>query len=147
MPRRPADQRGGPGNPAPVDPNGGRWLFLKREASAAELKLPPLASFTSATPIGFPYWQDYRYLAAREDLEKDELPQDRMVGTMAMRQYDYHSFVEAAQPLLQRLYQFDEMVKQRADCQALAPAGDHCTAGLSSRQRLSNRPEMNSGRL
>lgn len=40
-------------------------------------------------------------------------PKVSQVGTMAIRQYDYHEQVEEAQGLVELLTTFDQMIKQR----------------------------------
>ena len=40
-----------------------------------------------------------------------EHPERSQVGLMAMRQYNYHSFIENAQPLLGLLNQFDKIIE------------------------------------
>lgn len=48
---------------------------------------------------------------ARLAAETGDLPSESQVGTMAMRQYDYHSFVPEAQDLLKMLFAFDDLVR------------------------------------
>ena len=38
-------------------------------------------------------------------------PERSQVGLMAMKQYNYHTFVERAQPLLRLLNQFDKIIE------------------------------------
>ncbi len=49
---------------------------------------------------------------AREGVAGSQLPAGSQVGLMALRQYDYHSHVPDAQPLLALLNEFDEMVER-----------------------------------
>ena len=56
----------------------------------------------------FELWLQCVFLPnARQMLRDDRLPPSSSVGVMAMRQYDYHSYVEEAQTLLQLLNRFD----------------------------------------
>ena len=48
---------------------------------------------------------------AREAAEKSKYPERSQVGLMAMKQYNYHSFIERAQPLLHLLNQFDKIIE------------------------------------
>ena len=50
---------------------------------------------------------------AREAADRGKYPERSQVGLMAMRQYDYHSFVEKAQPLLRLLKQFDKIIEDK----------------------------------
>lgn len=43
--------------------------------------------------------------------ERHSYPSSSSVGQMAMKQYDYHSFVPEAQKLLQLLYEFDQLIE------------------------------------
>ncbi|HMB89570.1 MAG TPA: YqcC family protein [Rhodothermales bacterium] len=59
----------------------------------------------------FELWLQAIFLPnARKAVETDQFPATTQVGLMAMRQYDYHSFVPEAQNLLGLLYEFDRMV-------------------------------------
>lgn len=61
----------------------------------------------------FELWLQCVFLPnARKRAEAGDLPADSQVGVMAMRQYDYHSFVQEAQPLLELLYEFDRIIKR-----------------------------------
>ena len=51
---------------------------------------------------------------ARQRVKERNLPSESNLGLMGMRQYDYHSHVPEAQPLLGLLYAFDELVEARA---------------------------------
>ena len=52
--------------------------------------------------------------AARQRVRDDDLPRESNMGVIAMRQYDYHSYVEEAQPLLRLLSHLDELVEAAA---------------------------------
>jgi uncharacterized protein YqcC (DUF446 family) len=59
----------------------------------------------------FELWLQCVFLPrARTMLQNDQLPASSSVGVIAMRQYDYHSYVEEAQPLLRLLSAFDAQV-------------------------------------
>jgi uncharacterized protein YqcC (DUF446 family) len=62
----------------------------------------------------FELWLQCIFLpnARRAALEK-KFPRRSEVGLMAMRQYDYHSFVEEAQNLKRLLEEFDAIVEAR----------------------------------
>jgi uncharacterized protein YqcC (DUF446 family) len=47
---------------------------------------------------------------AREAAAANSYPSSSQVGLMAMRQYDYHSYVEEAQSLLRLLGEFDQII-------------------------------------
>ena len=60
----------------------------------------------------FELWLQCIFLPhAREAAYKSKYPERSQVGLMAMRQYNYHSFVERAQPLLRLLNQFDKIIE------------------------------------
>ena len=48
---------------------------------------------------------------ARNAAERSKYPERSQVGLMAMRQYNYHSFIEKAQLLLHLLNQFDRIIE------------------------------------
>ncbi len=50
---------------------------------------------------------------ARTAAAKGEYPAKSQVGMMAMRQYDYHDYIEEAQGLLQLLMEFDKIIESR----------------------------------
>ena len=61
----------------------------------------------------FELWLQQVFLPnARRAAAEASLPRESNVGTMAMRQYDYHSSVPEAQDLLQLLRDFDELVER-----------------------------------
>ena len=62
----------------------------------------------------FELWLQAVFLPrAREAVRTGDLPGSSDVGGMAQRQYDYHSYVPAAQDLLQLLHEFDRLIGQR----------------------------------
>ncbi|HEX4350290.1 MAG TPA: YqcC family protein [Verrucomicrobiae bacterium] len=59
----------------------------------------------------FELWLQVIFLPnAREAVQTDELPSGSQVGTMALRQYDYHSSVPEAGDLVRLLNEFDDLV-------------------------------------
>lgn len=65
--------------------------------------------------LPFEQWLQHEFLPqARSRIRDNNLPASSMVGVMAMRQYDYHSFVEEALPLVQLLHDFDKLVVRAA---------------------------------
>jgi uncharacterized protein YqcC (DUF446 family) len=65
--------------------------------------------------LPFPQWLQYEFLPrARSTVRDNSPPTSSMVGVMAMRQYDYHSIVEEALPLVQLLHHFDDLVERAA---------------------------------
>jgi|GEM_PF-2245960 len=95
-----------------------------------EVKAGRLKSFMDAP--SFELWLQGVFLPnARSRVAEADLPDTSMVGEMARRQYDYHSFVEEAIPLMGLLRGFDELVvawhetrNVPAPPQASEPAGD-----------------------
>jgi uncharacterized protein YqcC (DUF446 family) len=70
----------------------------------------------------FELWLQCVFLPnARDAVAQDALPASSSVGVMAMRQYDYHSFVPEAQPLLQLLHRFDEQANRHVGHDPLGP--------------------------
>jgi hypothetical protein len=62
----------------------------------------------------FELWLQCIFLAnARAAARADTLPSSSQVGTIALRQYDYHSFVPEAQRLLTLLHDFDHIIEGR----------------------------------
>jgi len=60
----------------------------------------------------FESWLQNMFLPqARAAIRDNKLPDKSMVGVMALRQYDYHSIVEEALPLVELLSQFDRLVE------------------------------------
>jgi uncharacterized protein YqcC (DUF446 family) len=78
----------------------------------AEVAAGNVRSFLDAP--SFELWLQCIFLPnARAAARSGALPSQSQVGLMAMRQYDYHSHVEEAQPLLKLLYEFDAIVEGR----------------------------------
>ena len=79
---------------------------LARKIAAGEISsfLDPGISFEQYLQLVF-------LPMARERVRRDDLPRESNMGLMAMRQYDYHSHVEEAQPLLVLLARLDELVE------------------------------------
>jgi uncharacterized protein YqcC (DUF446 family) len=81
----------------------GWWLDSPEPPS----ELEPSKLFAGLT---FPQWLQYEFLPhARTAIRADALPASSNVGLAAMRQYDYHSTVPEALPLVRLLYQFDDL--------------------------------------
>ena len=79
---------------------------------AAEPPQPPDANRMFAG-LTFPHWLQYVFLPnARSAVHTDTLPASSQVGLMAMRQYDYHSTVPEALPLVDLLHTFDRLVER-----------------------------------
>jgi len=63
----------------------------------------------------FELWLQCVFLPnARRAVQSRTLPRDSHVGVMAMRQYDYHSIVSEALPLVRLLHDFDDAVRAAA---------------------------------
>jgi uncharacterized protein YqcC (DUF446 family) len=59
----------------------------------------------------FELWLQVIFLPnAREAVRTGTLPKGSQVGTMALRQYDYHSSVPEAEDLVRLLNEFDDLV-------------------------------------
>jgi uncharacterized protein YqcC (DUF446 family) len=72
-----------------------------------------LRSFNDAPT--FELWLQCVFLPrARRAVAEDSLPPDSEVGVMALRQYDYHSYVPKARELLRLLNEFDDGVEKLA---------------------------------
>jgi uncharacterized protein YqcC (DUF446 family) len=70
----------------------------------------------------FELWLQCVFLPnARDAVANDAMPASSSVGVMAMRQYDYHSFVPEAQPLLALLHRFDEQANRYVGHDPLGP--------------------------
>jgi uncharacterized protein YqcC (DUF446 family) len=77
----------------------------------AEVEAGRLRTYLDAPT--FELWLQCVFLPnARKRAEADDLPDDSQVSLMAMRQYDYHSLVPEAQPLLESLREFDRIIKR-----------------------------------
>lgn len=75
----------------------------------AEVRAGTLRTYLDAP--SFELWLQCVFLPnARAAAESDALPSTSQVGLMALRQYDYHSSVPEAQPLLRLLHDFDSIV-------------------------------------
>ncbi|QDT27837.1 hypothetical protein Enr10x_31710 [Gimesia panareensis] len=60
----------------------------------------------------FELWLQCVFLPhAREAAGKGTYPERSQVGLMALRQYDYHSYVPEAQTLLKLLHEFDRLIE------------------------------------
>jgi uncharacterized protein YqcC (DUF446 family) len=78
----------------------------------AEVAAGKIRSFLEAP--SFELWLQCIFLPnARAAARSGALPSRSQVGLMAMRQYDYHSHDEAAQPLVKLLHDFDAIVEGR----------------------------------
>ena len=76
----------------------------------AALARGEITSFLDAP--SFELWLQCIFLPnARSAIDTNSLPDDSQVGLMAMRQYDYHSSMPEAQPLVNLLHEFDGLVK------------------------------------
>lgn len=63
----------------------------------------------------FEHWLQFTFLPnARKAIETNNLPKKSQVGIMALRQYDYHSVIAEAHPLMQLLFEFDKLVESEA---------------------------------
>ena len=79
---------------------------------AAQVAAGKIRSFLDAP--SFELWLQCIFLPnARAEAHTGALPPRSQMGLMAMRQYDYHSHDEVAQPLLKLLYDFDAIVEGR----------------------------------
>ena len=77
---------------------------LQSQLQAGEIK-----SFLDAP--SFELWLQCVFIPnARKATQNDTLPDQSQVSLMAARQYDYHSIVEKAQPLLTLLEDFDALI-------------------------------------
>ncbi|MDB5190177.1 MAG: hypothetical protein JWN49_503 [Parcubacteria group bacterium] len=64
-----------------------------------------------ADKLSFEQWLQYIFIPrAREAIKNDRAPSQSMVGTKAMREYDYMSKVEEALPLVDLLNEFDDLI-------------------------------------
>ncbi len=62
----------------------------------------------------FELWLQCVFLPnARKAVTNKKYPKKSQVGLMAMKQYNYHSYVEKAQILLKLLYEFDEIINSK----------------------------------
>lgn len=74
---------------------------------------PPFFEVTSYIEApSFELWLQCVFIPnAREAAGKGEYPEKSQVGLMAMRQYNYHTFLDKAQKLLCLLNQFDKIIE------------------------------------
>jgi uncharacterized protein YqcC (DUF446 family) len=97
-------------------------VLAKLDAIEAEMKKigfwsdnPPefeVSNFTEAPT--FELWLQCIFLPnARAAATKSKYPAKSQVGLMAMRQYNYHSFVDQAQTLLALLHEFDRLIESK----------------------------------
>ena len=78
----------------------------------AEVEAGRLRSYLDAPT--FEIWLQALFLDnARAAVAEQNLSGGSQVGLMAMRQYDYHSYVPEAQTLLRLLHEFDALVEGR----------------------------------
>jgi uncharacterized protein YqcC (DUF446 family) len=78
----------------------------------AEIAAGRLRSYLDAPT--FELWLQCVFVPnARAAANASQLPAKSQVGVMAMRQYDYHSSIEEAHPLMQLLQEFDAIVEGR----------------------------------
>ncbi len=97
-------------------------VAAKLDAIEAEMRR---IGFWSATPPAvdargfleapsFELWLQCVFIPnARLAVERKKFPKKSEVGLMAMRQYDYHSYVEEAQGLKRLLEEFDDLIEAR----------------------------------
>ncbi|MCK5115592.1 MAG: YqcC family protein [Candidatus Aegiribacteria sp.] len=97
-----------------------KQVFSKLDEIETEMKRMSLWSdnppaFTVSNYLeapSFELWLQCIFIPhAREAARKGQYPERSQVGLMAMRQYNYHSFLEKAQPLLGLLSQFDKIIE------------------------------------
>lgn len=61
----------------------------------------------------FEHWLQFTFLPnATKAVNDNQVPSHSQVGLMALRQYDYHSTVEKALPLMNLLFDFDKLVEK-----------------------------------
>jgi len=74
---------------------------------------PPFFEVTSYMEApSFELWLQCVFIPnAREAAGRGEYPEKSQVGLMAMKQYNYHTFLEEAQKLLCLLNQFDKIIE------------------------------------
>src|SRR5262245_59261301 len=80
----------------------------------AEIRAGRLRSFMDAP--SFELWLQCVFIPnVRAAVASNDLPEQSEVGVMAMRQYDYHSYVPKAQNLFNLLSEFDAIVEGPTD--------------------------------
>jgi uncharacterized protein YqcC (DUF446 family) len=86
----------------------GYWQEISPELQA-KVDRGELRSYLNAP--SFELWLQAVFLPnARHAVAINTFPKDSQVGVMAMRQWDYHSYVAEAQDLLRLLSEFDSLV-------------------------------------
>ncbi len=87
----------------------GYWSEVVQDPFA---KLPPGEPRVYINASSFEAWLQFVFLPnARQAVAAGDLPARSQVGLMAMRQYDYHSYVPEAQRLVELLQEFDRLVE------------------------------------
>jgi uncharacterized protein YqcC (DUF446 family) len=88
-------------------------LEMKRIGYWSEVPSGTFRAFTDAP--SFESWLQHVFLVnARAAVRENRIPSQSQVGLMAMRQYDYHSSIPEAHPLMSLLGEFDAIVEGRA---------------------------------
>jgi uncharacterized protein YqcC (DUF446 family) len=63
----------------------------------------------------FEHWLQFTFLPeARRRIKLRDIPTTSQVGAMAMRQYDYHTYIPEAQRLFVLLSEFDRLIEAAA---------------------------------
>jgi len=90
---------------------------LKRAGYWSEEEIDPFESLpmrgtrSFLTASSFQAWLQLVFLPkARAAVRNRELPRGSQVGLMALRQWDYHSYVPEAQQLVRLLNEFDSLI-------------------------------------
>ena len=98
----------------------GRLVIAKLDEIESEMKQigywtedPPAFSVSSYLEAPtFELWLQCIFIPnAKAAAESNTYPSKSQVGLMAMRQYDYHSYVPEAQRLNQLLHEFDRIIE------------------------------------
>jgi len=92
----------------------GYWQADPPPALLAKIAAGEISSYLDPSITFEQYLQLVFLPAARQRVHDDDLPSESSMGVIAMRQYDYHSHVEEAQPLLKRLSRLDALVEAAA---------------------------------
>ncbi len=103
-------------------PTRDRPALVNRKLDEIEAEMKRIGFWTGDPPTftvthyleapTFELWLQCIFLPnARRAAAEDRFPSTSQVGLMAMRQYDYHEYVEAAQPLLALLREFDRIIE------------------------------------
>ncbi len=75
----------------------------------AEVASGTIRSFLDAP--SFELWLQCIFIPnVKRAVKNDNLPKESQVGFMAMKQYNFHTVVEEAQPLLLLLHEFDSLI-------------------------------------